>query len=234
MVREKPVARLRRGIARVDLGARFEAFQVKAAGQGLTVSAVLRGLVGRWLEGADVNFQHAGNGGSVAGDARAAAAISSMLETAEPAGGLGSRATRRAAVRSPPVAVAVPGRVDGATRRVEIALTESEYDLAKSIAAADGFTLNRWLAAMVRARLTGQAVLGEPELAAIGAASAELGAVGRNLNQIARTLNTDGVGPDRYPERGLLISLAEKVDAQVREVRRVLEDNRQRWSLRGR
>lgn len=199
--------------AHVDLGASLPALQARAEVQGLTVSAVLRGLVEQWLKGAS------GGSAFLSGEAEDGT-------TRTPA--QGSRPSTFRAVSYEDV----PGRVDTARRRVEIKLTSSEWDAARETAADEGLSLNRWIVLGVRARLTGMSELGPIELEALRDASSQLGAVGRNLNQIARSLNTEGVGPDRYPDNALLSELQARVSRQVDEVRQVLMRNQRRWTLR--
>lgn len=208
------IGRRRRGVTSVDLGVLHGDFQAAARRAGKSPSALLRSLAIAWLEGdapREGDFQHAEKGG-----------ISASGVAAPPA-------TRRY-----PIAVELPGRVDGARQAVKLSLTDSEHRLACEIAEADGFTLNRWVAAMVRARLVSGAVLGTTELTALIEANAQLGALGRNLNQIARILNTEGIGPERYPEHDLLVALQDAVQSQMKELKQVLLRNSERWALEDR
>jgi hypothetical protein len=80
-----------------------------------------------------------------------------------------------------------------------------------------GMSFSRWISALVQSNLMGPPVLTEPELLAIEAAYRELAAVGRNINQIARTLD------EAYfqTERIRLDKLAE-LSAKITKTRRAI------------
>jgi len=132
--------------------------------------------------------------------------------------------------RETPVGRELPRVVDRGTRRVEIRLTDSEYSLAKSVAAADGFTLARWISALVRSRLGGGQQLGEMELQALAESSYQLRAVGRNLNQITRAINA-GNDAEGRSQLAIVGELSEQIDRHLGKVGRLLESNIERWKL---
>ncbi|MDI7776565.1 plasmid mobilization relaxosome protein MobC [Asticcacaulis sp. EMRT-3] len=76
--------------------------------------------------------------------------------------------------------------------RREIKLTPSEVRAIAAFAAAEGFSPGKWLIALIRARLTGSAQVGQAELEVLTRSNLQLQAIGRNLNQIARSLNVRG------------------------------------------
>ena len=97
-----------------------------------------------------------------------------------------------------------------ATHKVSLQLLEHEVAAVDAQAARLGWRRNSWIANVVRS-----AALSEPrptagELAALNRSNAELLAVGRNLNQIARAMHRD----DRYKDSVTL----ERID----ELRRVI------------
>jgi hypothetical protein len=72
--------------------------------------------------------------------------------------------------------------------------------------------VTRWISALVQSHVASTPVLTEAELLAVEAANRELGAIRRNINQIARALNeahfqTERVRLDRLAE------LSEKIDS---------------------
>lgn len=85
--------------------------------------------------------------------------------------------------------------------RKEVRLTASEVRRAKALAARDGFSLSRWIVALVNARLDGKPQLGQQELEVLARSNLQMLAIGRNLNQLTRVANSrlPGVGPALAP-----------------------------------
>jgi hypothetical protein len=80
-------------------------------------------------------------------------------------------------------------------RCVEVMLTPSEDALVAIEARRSGFSKSSWIANRVRESLDKSSTrLEEPALTALRTANTALGAVGRNLNQIARKLNAEEGG----------------------------------------
>lgn len=74
-------------------------------------------------------------------------------------------------------------------QRCSINLTPSEYQKATEVTAhVDGFSLPRWFAAALRARLTGDPQFGEAELKALAESNRTLWLVARDVNLIARAM----------------------------------------------
>lgn len=113
--------------------------------------------------------------------------------------------------------------------RKEVRLLPEEVARLESIAAAEGYSLTRWIIALVRARLDGGPQLGQHELVALGKSNLQLLAIGRNVNQIARAVNNGNRD---------LLPLLEPVLAELRgvitghtvKVAQMLEHNLARWS----
>lgn len=129
-----------------------------------------------------------------------------------------------------PIAVEQVGRGASRTERVEIRLTTSEYEIAGLVAAADGFTLPRWIAKLVRYRLTGTPQLGQAELEALSESNYQLRRLGRNLNQVARMLNIDPASRDA-DELALIEEVKATIECHTKIVGKVLDKNFQRWVL---
>lgn len=66
--------------------------------------------------------------------------------------------------------------------RKEVRLTKSELARADALAKRAGFSLNRWIFALINARLDGSPQLGQQELEGLARSNLQLLAVGRNLN----------------------------------------------------
>ncbi len=112
--------------------------------------------------------------------------------------------------------------------RKEIRLSQQEFELAEAIAVREGFSVPRWIVALVRARLNGSAQLGQRELAEFARSNLQLMAIGRNLKQVAKEINS---GSDRLNE--VLPEQIEVLQATLmdhtRVVSQVLASNLKRW-----
>lgn len=146
-----------------------------------------------------------------------------------------SRLVGQRSEKTPPpvgsVAQAVTGEFEKTSVRKEIALTASEYQMVERLADADGFSVNKWIVALIRARLTQRPQFGQHELEALAQSNLQLMKIGRNLNQIAKALNT---APH---ERGVYrIDLIEQIDAMVKahtgSVSAMVAASTQRWRLK--
>ena len=103
-------------------------------------------------------------------------------------------------------------------------LTRSSPDVR---AAARGMPAATYVAVLVRSHLRNLAPLPKQELLALKSAVAELGAIGRNLNQIARAMNQGGraAGPGREELRAML-----QVGGALRDhVKALLAGNAKSW-----
>ncbi|MDB0516273.1 MobC family plasmid mobilization relaxosome protein [Ralstonia solanacearum] len=118
-----------------------------------------------------------------------------------------------------------------ATVRKKISLTPSEVEQIEAVASAEGFSSSRWIVALIRARLTGTPQPGQQELEALARSNWQLLRIGRNLNQIAKALNSSP--HDRTVYR---IELIEETDALIREHAKVVSDlmtaNIARWRIK--
>jgi hypothetical protein len=93
-------------------------------------------------------------------------------------------------------------------------------------AEAKGMSFSRWISALVQSNLMRYPVLTESELLAVEAAYRELAAIGRNINQIARTLDaayfqTERIRLDKLAELSVKITHARTaIGALIRTSRR--------------
>jgi hypothetical protein len=96
-------------------------------------------------------------------------------------------------------------------------------------AAARGLRVTPWVAALVQSHVAATPVLTDAELQ-VEAANRELGAIGRNINQIARALNeahfqTERVRLDRLAE------LSEEIDSTREAIRSLVRASRNAWGV---
>jgi hypothetical protein len=115
-------------------------------------------------------------------------------------------------------------------KRLTLRLTESEYTRVDDHAKTDGFSIPLWIVALIRSRLTGVQPLGQKEQELLGESNYQLLAIGRNLNQIAKALNTDA--RDLRPYRvDLIEQLEPQIKAHIGRVSALLAANAERWKI---
>jgi hypothetical protein len=132
---------------------------------------------------------------------------------------------RTSATESP--AIGKPDDTELRGERLSIRLAPGDRLLLCERAGARGMPSATYVSVLVRSHLRRLAPLPVAELDAVKRSIAELGAVGRNLNQIARTLNAGGGsdGPGRqYLEAMLKIAIAMRD-----HIRALLKANETSW-----
>jgi hypothetical protein len=112
--------------------------------------------------------------------------------------------------------------------RKEVRLTKGELHLAEAIAKREGFSLGRWIVALINARLDGTPQLGQEELEGLARSNMQMLAIGRNLNQLARAANQGRplLGPVRSP---LIEDIQALIHQHTGQVARVITANISRW-----
>jgi hypothetical protein len=111
--------------------------------------------------------------------------------------------------------------------RREIRLTRSELTRAETIARSEGFSLTRWIVALINARLDKQPQLGQRELEMLARSNLQMLAIGRNLNQLARAANNGihvGTGG-----RDVIEALRSAILQHAGQVASVMTANTNRW-----
>ena len=141
-----------------------------------------------------------------------------------------AKLTGGAGIPKPGRAVESQGTRDDQRVRREIKLTGSENSLAAKHAAAAGYSVPRWLLALVRAQLTGAAQFGQGEQELLGKSNYLLLTMGRNLNQIAKHLNTSPEDRGAY-DVVAIEEARQAIDTHVKTVARLIESNVERWKL---
>jgi predicted HicB family RNase H-like nuclease len=114
--------------------------------------------------------------------------------------------------------------------RLTVRLPAYVREAAAGRAQAKGWRVTPWVAALVQSHIAATPVLTDAELQAVEAAIRELGAIGRNINQIARALNeahfqTERVRLDRLAE------LSEKIDSTREAIRSLVRASRNAWGV---
>lgn len=134
------------------------------------------------------------------------------------------------ATQAPPRAQVSPRR-ERASVRMELNLTTSELAAMKRMAGHEGYLPTKWLVAMIRTRLTGQPHVGQPELERLTRSNQQLLALGRNLNQIAKVLNTSPENRAAFRVE-VITELSRVIRAHTDKVSDVLRGTVERWELR--
>lgn len=93
-----------------------------------------------------------------------------------------------------------------ASGRISVRLPNDDFLLLRERAAARGLPASTYVSYLVRSHLRRLAPLPDAELKALKQAIGEISAIGRNLNQIARAVNSggDANGPNRADLHALL------------------------------
>ena len=122
----------------------------------------------------------------------------------------------------------VEDKPDDNKGRVEVRFTQSELDAVKRIAAAELTSPQSWIIKCVRASLTHEPQHTMEVTRALWESSYQLNAIGNNLNQIAKYLNS-GMGVTITTENIKVLSRV--IDKHIDKVQRVQEASLQRWLL---
>lgn len=122
------------------------------------------------------------------------------------------------------------GQEESERRRVELRLTASEYDAARSLARSEGMPLTLWITALVRSRAVGGSYLGAEELQALVDSSYQLQAVGRNLNQVARAVHA-GSSPSARVHQTLFEHLQKRIEHHLQRIGAVIVVSERRWLI---
>lgn len=117
--------------------------------------------------------------------------------------------------------------------RLELRLTEAELEALAIRAENAGFTVNRYIVAMIRAALSETAQLGEQEMLTLADSNYQLSAIGKNLNMLARDLKaTPGtIEPYRFK---VLVDLKKTIDEHLKYTHGLIQANLARWKRPGR
>ncbi len=116
---------------------------------------------------------------------------------------------------------------DGKVRK-EIRLTASEVAAAEALAAHEGYTLTRWMVALVRARLTCGAQLGQQELELLAQSNLHLLSMARSLQQVARVMAAAPEASHAQLAKGIE-KLHGTIQRHTADVTKLIAANVRRW-----
>ena len=140
------------------------------------------------------------------------------------------QAMDRKATRAPAPRVRITPKHERATARIELNLTTSELAALKRMAGHEGYVPTKWLVAMVRTKLTGQPHVGQLELETLARSNQQLLALGRNLNQIAKVLNSAPENRTAFRVE-VITELSRVIRAHTKKVSDVLRGTVERWHI---
>ncbi len=112
--------------------------------------------------------------------------------------------------------------------RFEILLTVSEKAAVKQRAITERCSMRRWIVDAIRVGLTSEAQFNMPEIDVLGESNYQLLALGRNLNQIARSLNEGRYEPVTI-ER--IEALSQLIKKHTEVVSSAIRASLERWSI---
>lgn len=114
-------------------------------------------------------------------------------------------------------------------KQLTIRLAAFLMTAAKGRAKAKGMAPSRWIAALVQSNLTKTPVLTDKELVALRAVNRELAAIGRNVNQIAKHLNSAFYENERA-NLDALTQVPRVIESAKRAIRDLVKASKQGWA----
>ncbi|WP_052229432.1 plasmid mobilization relaxosome protein MobC [Pseudomonas fluorescens] len=113
-------------------------------------------------------------------------------------------------------------------QRFEILLTASEKSAIKERAQIERCSMRRWIVDAIRIGLTHEPQFGMDEIDALGESNYQLLALGRNLNQIARSLNAGKHEPVTVE---MIAALSELIQKHTEIVSQAIRASLERWDM---
>lgn len=124
-----------------------------------------------------------------------------------------------------------PVEVKNNTGRVQLNFTKDEFSKLKKRALADGFHRHTsWMVAVIRTLVTGKPTFAAEEIEVLRESNKQVAALGRNLNQIAKAINTDWRASDQLKVEEVK-DLAQELKGHRKKVYGLINQCVNRWSL---
>ncbi len=134
-----------------------------------------------------------------------------------------------ATASAPALPLGAAGKAPGQGRvRREIRFTDDEDALTRQHAAAAGYSVQRWILALIRGQLRKAPEFGQRELEALGESNYQLLSIGRNLNQIARALNSNPRSAAAHNEE-IIHQLRQYIERHTKWAAQLIEASTHRW-----
>jgi predicted DNA binding CopG/RHH family protein len=112
--------------------------------------------------------------------------------------------------------------------RLTVRVAAFILDAVKAKASQAGMAPSRWIASLIQSNLVQAPVLTAPQLAAVEATLRELAAAGRNISQIARSLNESSVTVEAV-SADALAAHSQKIDQSQAAMRQLVRASRSAW-----
>lgn len=116
------------------------------------------------------------------------------------------------------------------TARMTIRMRAVLMDAAKARAKTKGMAPSRWVAALVQSNLMCDPVMNEEELVALNASSRELIAIGRNINQMTKSLHEHHYDTESV-RLAALAELSEAIKHNRAAIRAVVRASQNAWEV---
>lgn len=112
---------------------------------------------------------------------------------------------------------------NAATAQVTVRMAQFLLDGVKARAEAHEMSVSRWIAALVQSNLTNYPVVKDSDGLALEANERQLAALGRNLNQIAKSMNfANSVQPGSFTKEWMPMNRLNHVEAAIESTRLVI------------
>lgn len=123
------------------------------------------------------------------------------------------------------------GETAASKKRRELKLTPSEDEAVNYMADLEGYSPQRWIIALIRARLTGAPEFNDAEAQALVRSTTQVAAIGRNLNQIAKALNAN-LNEAKYFRVDMIEALEKLIKDHTMTVSKLVAANVDRWRVK--
>lgn len=112
--------------------------------------------------------------------------------------------------------------------KLRVSLSYPEYEALEGVAARASLNVHALMLKVVREIIGAGPELLNDNVEALGAANAEAQAIGRNLNQLVRAVNT-GKAKGVSVDKEYLGAVAARVEAMAKEIKLLAQRQRERW-----
>lgn len=124
----------------------------------------------------------------------------------------------------------IPDSRSANTEHLSVRLFTLLADAVRERGAHKGMTASRWMAALIQSHLMREPVLADNQIEILRTSNNELRAIGRNLNQIARAMNTRPEETDNI-KLEVIKALAEIIDKHQAKVTGLIHHSQKEWGI---
>jgi hypothetical protein len=124
----------------------------------------------------------------------------------------------------------IPDSRSANTEHLSVRLFTFLADAVRERGAHKGMTASRWMAALIQSHLTREPVLDDKKIEILRASNNELRMIGRNLNQIARAMNTRPEETDQI-KLEVIEALAQVFGEHQAKVTGLIQHSQKDWGI---